>query len=640
MIHCAEASPDEEQTTSSRGPFTTSSQDDVAQMKDLLLLPRPRQTEERAGLHVLKKDALLLITGVETSTALFIGDTLLETIRNTTGLEWDLVRYSSVKELVRATITVDPAMNVPEQGYRLTIEPETIEIQARDPSGAFYGACTLSQIIRKCGKELPCVRIEDWPDFKTRGVMLDISRSKVPTMETLFALIDKLASWKINHIELYTEHTFAYRRHKVVWENASPMTGLEMMALDAYCTERFIDLVPNQNSFGHMERWLRHPEYAPLSEVQGGNTLCPTDEGSLTLIEGLYDELLPHFTSEYFNVGCDETQLGDGRSRAICEEKGQGRVYIEFLLKIHKLVTARGKTMLFWGDIIMRYPELVNELPKDIIALEWGYEAQDPFDEHSQTFAAAGIPFYVCPGTSSWISVAGRTENCVGNLLNAAKNGLKHGATGYLICDWGDLGHWQYLPVSYLGFAFGASLSWCVKSNEDMPLAETLSLRAFDDPTGHMGQLAHELGDAGTVTGLHIYNDSPLFSILQFHRLDDPAIVNEMKPDGLELAMTQIENAMAHLDKADMQCEDADLIRDEFLNAAALLRHACNRGDVMKQLATGKTKDDLGREIAELGESMAPIMEEHKRLWLSRNRPGGLDESLGYMQRLVEEYEK
>lgn len=609
-------------------------------MKELLLLPRPRRITKLPGLHVLKKDALLLITGVGSSKALFLGDTLLETIRDTTGLEWDVVRYSSVEELVTAKITIDPAMNIAEQGYRLTIKPEIIEIKAKDPSGAFYGVCTLSQIITKCGKTLPCISIEDWPDFKTRGVMLDVSRSKVPKMETLLALIDKLASWKINHIELYTEHTFAYRQHKVVWEDSSPMTGREIMALDAYCKERFIDLVPNQNSFGHVERWLRHPEYAPLSEVQGGHTLCPIDEGSLKLIEGLYDELLPHFTSEFFNVGCDETQLGRGRSRETCEEKGQGRVYIEFLLKIHKLVSDRGKTMMFWGDIIMHYPELVKELPKDIIALEWGYEAKHPFDEHGKIFAASGIPFYVCPGTSSWISVAGRTENCVGNLLNAAKNGLKHRATGYLICDWGDCGHWQYLPVSYLGFAFGASLSWCVKSNEDMPLAETLSFRAFDDPTGHMGQLAYELGDAGTVTGLYIHNDSPLFSILQFHRLDNPGIVNRMKPDGLELAFKQIEKAMAHLDKANMQCEDADLIRDEFLNAAALLRHACKRGEVMKQLAAGKTKKELGKEIGELNKSMAPIMKTHRRLWLTRNRPGGLDESIGYMQRLVDEYEK
>ena len=97
--------------------------------------------------------------------------------------------------------------------------------------------------------------------------MLDISRDKVPTMETLYALVDLLAGWKINQLQLYTEHTFAYRQHPEVWAEASPLTGQEILGLDAYCRKRFVELVPNQNSFGHMHRWLKHARYAPLAEV-------------------------------------------------------------------------------------------------------------------------------------------------------------------------------------------------------------------------------------------------------------------------------------------------------------------------------------------------------------------------------------
>src|SRR6185369_4793545 len=100
--------------------------------------------------------------------------------------------------------------------------------------------------------------------------MLDISRDKVPTMKTLYELVDLLASWKINQLQLYTEHTFAYRNHEDVWKKASPMTAEEIRDLDEYCAERFIDLVPNQNSFGHMERWFEHPEYLQLAEAPNG----------------------------------------------------------------------------------------------------------------------------------------------------------------------------------------------------------------------------------------------------------------------------------------------------------------------------------------------------------------------------------
>ena len=74
-----------------------------------------------------------------------------------------------------------------------------------------------------------------------------------------------------------------------------------------------------------------------------------------------------------------------------------------------------------------------------------------PFDEHGAQFAQAGLPFYVCPGTSSWNSIGGRTDNALGNLRSAAENGLKHGASGYLNTDWGDNGHWQSLPISESG---------------------------------------------------------------------------------------------------------------------------------------------------------------------------------------------
>ena len=269
---------------------------------------------------------------------------------------------------------------------------------------------TLTQILDQCGGDLPTLRVTDWPDFPNRGLMLDISRDKVPTMETLYALVDLLASWKINQLQLYTEHTFAYQNHPEVWADASPMTGEEILALDAYCQARFVELVPNQNSFGHMHRWFEHERYLPLAEAPEGSmtpwgffyegpfSLAPTEPASLELVRELFDELLPHFSSPQFNVGCDETfDVGQGRSKEVVEEKGEGRVYLDFLLKIYREVKARRRTMQFWGDIIVHHPDLVAELPRDCIALEWGYDAQHPFNEHGAIFANSGIPFYVCP---------------------------------------------------------------------------------------------------------------------------------------------------------------------------------------------------------------------------------------------------
>jgi N-acetyl-beta-hexosaminidase len=177
------------------------------------------------------------------------------------------------------------------------------------------------------------------------------------------------------------EHTFAYRGHEVVWEKASPFTGEEILALDAFCRQYHVALIPNQNSFGYMHRWLIHEPYRPLAECPDGvghpfspnhepYSLCPTDPGSLALLADLYDQLLLRFSSPQLNVGLDETfDLGLGRSAQACTEKGSGRVYLEFLKQIHRLVSQRGRTMQFWGDIILHHPELIGELPQDAIAL-------------------------------------------------------------------------------------------------------------------------------------------------------------------------------------------------------------------------------------------------------------------------------
>src|SRR5437660_1419197 len=98
--------------------------------------------------------------------------------------------------------SIDPLVARP-QGYALLIHPGEISITGRDAAGLFYGRQTLVQLRRQFRESLPCLRIEDWPDFANRGVMIDISRDKVPTMPTLFALVDSLAELKMNQLQLY-----------------------------------------------------------------------------------------------------------------------------------------------------------------------------------------------------------------------------------------------------------------------------------------------------------------------------------------------------------------------------------------------------------------------------------------------------
>lgn len=606
----------------------------------MTLLPIPRQIKMNAGVCELPESGFVVLNGADNQALRLGGQQLAD------ALGWEVVAGDAAYGEMTIRLNQLPNCMPHPQGYVLTVEEDGVVVSAETPAAIFYGVQTLRQLIDQHGRTLPTLLIRDWPDFPNRGMMLDVSRDKVPTMETIYNLVDMLASWKINQFQLYTEHTFAYRQHPTVWAEASPITGAEILALDAYCRERFIELVPNQNTFGHMRRWLTKPEYKHLAEAPDGCdtvwgwfdepfTLNPSDPASLELVQSLFDELLPHFSSDQVNVGLDETvDLGGGQSKELVAEKGAGRVYLDFLLKIYEDVKRRGKTMQFWGDILMNHPELVPELPRDVIALEWGYESFHDFAGHGALFAASGIPFYVCPGTSTWRTVAGRTENSLGNLRNAAENGLKHGAIGYLITDWGDEGHWQPQPASYVPLCYGAGVSWEVANNVDMDVALMASRFAFRDSAEMMGKLAYDLGNVYQTTGIQQFNSTILFNALQATpEIIENHLNNEDDTISQRLQTTQasIEEILGRLEAVEINLPDADLIRHEFTWAAHILRHACQR-----ILWVHNGRDSA--EAHQLAHAAQQLIADHHTIWHARNRHGGYRESVARLEKMLNTY--
>ncbi|MFA4945513.1 MAG: glycoside hydrolase family 20 zincin-like fold domain-containing protein [Lentisphaeria bacterium] len=549
-----------------------------------------------------------------------------------------------------AEVEIVPELFARPQSYRLELRPGRLRLSAADAAGAWYGAMTLRQICRQlsAGAPLPCLAIEDWPDFPHRGVMLDISRDKVPTLATLKQLIARLSELKLNQFQLYTEHTFAYRNHRLVWRDASPLTAAEILELDDWCRERHVELVPNQNSFGHLERWLKHAPYLPLAEAPAGaelpwggrvnypTGLAPEDPRALELLRELYDELLPNFRSRQFNVGCDETfDLGQGRSAAACQARGKGRVYLEFLLKIHAEVRRRGRVMQFWGDIILHHPELIPELPGDIIPLVWGYEADHPFAEQCAKFADSGLGFYVCPGTSTWNAVAGRTANALANLRAAAEHGLATGAIGYLNTDWGDNGHWQPHAVSLLPYAYGAAVAWNLAGNRDeAEIAPAAGLHLFGNP--ELGRIAADLGNVYRGLGPRTSNCSVLFTLLQ-GAADDALFAGPPTGALTAAALARRGAEIATLDGrlAGLRslAADGELLVAELRQAAAMLCFACDLGAARLRQPDRRLAAVPAGERAALKERLAGLAALHRQRWLARNRPGGLEESAARLER-------
>lgn len=617
----------------------------------ITLLPVPQQLMLTGGVWEIPDNGTIALHARYNADLFFTACQLQKELVREENNTWDIVSTTEATIVLRNAVS-----GIAQQGYHLTITSNGILIEANDAAGVFYGVMTLKQLIQTHGRVLPNLRIEDHPDFAVRGVMLDISRDNVPTMETLFELIDTFACWKINQLQLYTEHTFAYRLHRKVWENASPITAEEALILDAYCRERFIDFVPNQNSFGHMNRWFEHAEYLPLAESEPGTfkswyfpmqtpmCLAPAVGETLDFLKLLYDELLPNFTSQQFNVNCDETfDLGMGKSKALVESQGKGRVYLDYLLKIYNLVSGYGRTMQYWGDIITQYPELVPELPKDAIALDWGYDVGYRYPETTRMFADSGVPYYVCPGTSAWWSILGRSDNCIGNIREAAEYGLKNGAVGLLNTDWGDTaGYRHFLPNSYLGFVCGAMYSWALEANRDVNIVSLLNTFVFHDTTGEMGRIAYDLGNAYKHTGILSRDGSLLYSLyprplselrvglisgLRKPEYADILLDDEKLSGNLRETHTYIESVMSRLGNTRMQRHDAELIGREYRLMANFALHGAKRGLI--QLG----ESSITRET--LHEEHRALLDEYPALWLARSRSGGLNDTMNRLEKAV-----
>lgn len=525
------------------------------------------------------------------------------------------------------------------ESYQLKCNSNGITLNAKSDSGIFYGLMTLQQILEQTGNVIPFFTILDEPDFKHRGVMLDISRCKVPSMKTLLQLIDQFSCMKLNQLQLYTEHTFEFVNHNLVWSNSSPITASETLEIQDYCRARFIELVPSLNSFGHFERWLRYPEYHSYAEcpdgfthpfsnqhLEYGSTLKPNRQ-SLNLLAELYDEYLPLFESGYFNIGGDEPwELGQGWSKKKCNQLGTTNVYIDFLTRIKKLVDTRGRKMMFWSDIVLKEPDSLKRLSRDLVALNWGYQANHPFRKECEQVARQKIPFYVCPGTSSWNSITGRISNATGNLGNAARNGLKYGADGYLITDWGDNGHHQYLPISYPGFLMGACQSWNVRASNNLDLADGLNRIFFKESSPLTATLLIELGQVLELAPSKIRNASIFNRLLFWGMQHEPAVIKSIPDYQFELCESTLGDIRSRV-AAVNPTVDGELVKAEMLNAIDMATHGIHRLQYTRRAGPGRTQ--YSREY--LREKLSKIIGNHEQLWLARNRPGGLRESSGHL---------
>jgi hypothetical protein len=537
--------------------------------------------------------------------------------------------------------------SVRAQAYSLIVGADRITLFAEGRPGLYYAVQTLRQLVRRYGSDIPALRIQDWPTLPYRGLMLDISRRKVPTLITLEDVVEELSHYKLNVLQLYTEHTFEFPSHPKIGAGCGSFSSQDIVELDMVCREHHVELMPNLQSFGHARNTLEIPEYRHLAETSDLWTLAPTREETYTLLEEMYGDMLPSFTSKMLNISCDETwDLGQGASKTLADEIGVGRVYLGHILRAREIAARYGCTIQIWGDILLHHPELITELPDDVVLLDWHYGPQPEYPT-THVFGDAGRRFWVCPGTGSWNSIFPRLYGSNVNVRNLIRDGVAAGAEGVLNTDWGDHGHYQSLGLSWYGYVFGAAQGWCGGDQSDEEFEAAFGPLFFGPDHGEAMTALGQLAKTNDLPGVHHSNRSHTILALFDEPLTGSTITGEdaLPHDTLvQMELLGEEAAVACESLAEDHPRDLTLL--EMALAGRLTAYAARKVSMGQEIRAALHERDIDgdslyayeRELGALDVDLVHLCSEFEELWLARSRTSEIHVALGYFAELRARY--
>lgn len=555
-----------------------------------------------------------------------------------------------------------------EEGYIIDVDvkDEYILIAARTEAGLFYGIQTLRQLLKNKKNKIivPSLWIRDWPEMRCRGVMQDISRGQVLTIDTFKELIRTLSYFKINLLSLYIEHTFVFQKHPLIGQGCGSLTREEVKELDEYARDYHIELVPSFQALGHFHQILRHKEYAHLAETETRWSLIPAREESYKFLEELFSEIIPAFSSRFFNIGCDEVyDLGEGKSKEKAKELGKGGLYLSHILKVKEIIDKYGKTTMFWGDMLLHYPEIISQLPRDIVIMNWHYgsdklEENDYYCPLIEVFQKAGLKQFACSGTSSWVRLFPDIRIANKNVKCFTSEAKKFGVKEAMITNWGDHGNHNLLGYVWYGFAFFAEASWDPYKVEEQSFGRRFCSQFFGQGTESIAEAIWYLSQSNSLVNVDLPQEYfpwpfPLF-------WDDPFegkySINVRDPLETGRKLTVISDSASEIISHNQgKATKNKKWLGDLLFAAQEIGYLGKRVLLIEEIKNlyHQAYRNLGEEkvvteclkkiltlLNKLKSDLLGLKEKYQSLWLRENREPGLDYNLKKYTSLIKSFDR
>ncbi len=517
-----------------------------------------------------------------------------------------------------------------DQAYRLTINRNFIRMEATTSAGLFYATQSLKQLYRYAflnstdgNIALPCMTITDWPNFKLRAWQDDISRGPIVKMEYLKRLIPQLAECKLNAFSLYTEHTFKTKCHPDL-APTDAFTAEEIKELEDFCKPYHIQIIGNQQCFGHFEEILCNPFYSDLADTKWN--LNPAKEETYRFLEDHLKEVAKAYKSPYFNINCDETEcLGQGYAKAYVDSVGAETVYYQHLNRVNRMLRPYRKRVMMWGDIADKHPEILENLDKDLFLIAWTYVGKDDFNDFLKPYVASGHKFFVAPGVSLSERVWPKHYEFKSNIPHLCRDGYKNGAIGVINTCWDDYGE-SLTNCALYGLVLGAEMSWNAVSTNDRGTEANFTSHLLGSTSDNICQHLDEVSEWTKIDGIGKFS-AMTEPMIPFY----PALVG----DSVEALNVEAFDALIELgktlenDKKSVKT-NADIF-DNALYAVHRMKWCAERNIVRCQLyrtyndASEANIAESKRIIHALTARLHDLKNEYVKVWNIESRPYWLD---------------
>ena len=369
----------------------------IAKVDSIDIVPKPASVQSLDGVFELTSGTKIVLLS-EDSTLAYSANSLNDMLRDAFGKP---LRYAYASEPLSEAINLCLGDLAPEE-YTLSITPEEVKITGGSPAGVFYGVQTLRQLLptsvlqgEKAGIiELPVVEIADKPHFAYRGGMLDVCRHFF-SVDDVKRYIDILAMHKLNRFHWHLTEDQGWRIEikkypeltKVgAWrdrcsleppadpnlKNSVPYGGFytqeEIKDVVRYANERFITVIPEIEMPGHAMAALASYNYlgckgegyeVPSTWGVKADVYCAGKDSTFQFIEGVLDEVIELFPSEYIHIGGDECPKDRWKECQLCQQrikteklKDEFELQSYFVKRIEKYLNDKGRKLIGWDEIL------------------------------------------------------------------------------------------------------------------------------------------------------------------------------------------------------------------------------------------------------------------------------------------------